>query len=168
MKSPTEPSRASAAGVAVAVVVASADAAPMASAPARTTDSRPPRPAREDGDDAVSEPAAEAGHAVNGDAGPDHEAEADRGRGPEPQAEPTAVAAVRHDAIDTPEAAPAPAAADEWRPKERAPQAEERAVASATTEPPAPPPSRPEADSDADDDPDKPKRSGWWQRRSFF
>jgi ribonuclease E len=45
-------------------------------------------------------------------------------------------------------------------------QPEERVVR-AEDEPAPPKPSAPEPEEE-DDDPSRPKRSGWWQRRSFF
>ncbi len=122
---------------------------------------------RADDDD---EPSSEdlAAHGVNGGAMPEPAAaSAETDVDPEiPAAEPITIAAEPHNAIAAPEA-PSVFADDEWQPEERKPEAKERTVASEVEERPAPPPSQPEAES-ADDDPDRPKRSGWWQRRSFF
>ncbi len=109
----------------------------------------------------------EPSHAINGDASPTHVDEVVESESAPIAAEPVAVAAEQHDAIATPEPEQAAIPDSEWEPEAPVVQAEEPVVASVAPEPASPPPSAPEAD-DADEDPDKPKRSGWWQRRSFF
>ena len=83
--------------------------------------------------------------------------------GPEAIAESPPFAPARSEPITYERASPDEAAETREPMPERRP--EERVVRSEVEETPAPPPPEPPAE---EEDPNRPKRSGWWQRRSFF
>ena len=126
------------------------------------------------GSELLADDEAETGQAEEGDTGAFPEAPtytANGGTEPAPapaetapeEPEPVAVQPEQRDVPAAREEAPAASADDEWRVDEAPPQPENaspRREAERETPPPAP--------SEDEDDPDRPKRSGWWQRRSFF
>ncbi|MCB1496170.1 MAG: Rne/Rng family ribonuclease [Bauldia sp.] len=136
-------------------------AGPEAAPEAPADDARPSEPPA-DGDAPPADP--ETAPVINGDAGAGHVPAAAPSEPEETDAAPIAFDTELPSPVAAPE--PEPAAEDEWTPQDSAaPEAEEPVVASEAEEPELP---RPEVEETAEEDSNRPKRSGWWQRRSFF